>query len=131
MSNEQVTQEIIDIHLLFQQWYRGEIPKSFLETRIAPRLAENFFIIFPDGQKQTRTELVEMMRGDYGNEPTFCIEIAHIQIDPLSDIRYSASYEEWQRWGDGEVFGILTRSILEAHNKRVQWISIEENRVGS
>lgn len=130
--NKHIENEIIEVHRLFQGWYNGTIEKAELDTSIGSRLSEQFYIVFPDATKNTKNQLLDMMRNDYDNDKTYRIEIKDLEIDLLSDALFLASYQEWQYWDDESEpkLKLQSTSILRLLGEKSEWLAIHETQIG-
>jgi len=126
-----IENEILKIHKMFQSWYQGTLEPSDLEIEIGSCLADDFYIVTPDATKQTKRELLEMMKNDHGNDANYVIEIKNIEIRSLSDACYLASYQEWQYWyGNSEPnLKIQTSSVLRKTDDLIKWEVIHETEI--
>lgn len=130
---KQIEAEIVNLHVAFEQWYNNLMPKSDLEKEIGGRLANLFYIVFPDATKQKRTEFLAMLEKDHGNSIGFRIEIRDVHIEQIDTKTFLATYEEWQYWETASVeadLKIRTSSVLQMVDKNPQWISIHETKIG-
>lgn len=129
--NIDVEKEIFELHALFQNWYRGEMKREDLDALIGVHFADNFYIVFPSSKKQSKSELLAMMSGDCGNEPSFRIEIHDILTQEIAPNIFLAQYEEWQFWGDGEnaQLKIKASSVLKKEADSFLWLVIHETEI--
>lgn len=129
--NIDVEREIFELHALFQNWYRGEMKREDLGALIGVHFADNFYIVFPSSKKQSKSELLAMMSDDYGNEPSFRIEIRNINAQEIAPNTFLAQYEEWQFWGDGKnsQLKIKTSSVLKKEADSFVWLAIHETEI--
>lgn len=126
-----VEREIFELHALFQNWYRGEMKREDLNARIGIHFADNFYIVFPSAKKQSKDELLTMLSDDYGNEPSFRIEIRNFNAQEIAPSTFLAQYEEWQFWGDGEnaQLKIKASSVLKKEADSFLWLMIHETEI--
>ncbi len=130
-SEEEIKHEILEIHVLFQEWYQGSLPDSDLDSKIGIRLAEDFQITFPDGTVHAKNDLLKMMRPDRGNDPQYRIVIGYIQMKSSSADTYHVAYIESQHWYGAEKPNLIieTSSILRDSPNGLLWASIHETKV--
>ncbi len=61
--------EVADLHLFFQEWFRGVLSADGFE-RFEAALAPDFTIVMPGGELVERAEIVAAIRRHHGGEPT-------------------------------------------------------------
>jgi len=130
-QNALVKKEIMNLHQSFQDWYTGKLSRKQLDSVIGDHLDQDFYIVFPDATKQSKTELVDMMRTDYANDTSFCIEIKDIKIQELSATLYLANYQEWQYWGNDNTqpkLQLMSSALIQHHASGYTWIAIHETQ---
>lgn len=130
-SEEEIKHEILEMHVLFQEWYQGSLPDSDLDSKIGIRLAEDFQITFPDGTVHAKNDLLKMMRPDRGNDPQYQILISDIQIKSSSANMHHVAYIESQHWYGAERPNLIieTSSILRDSPSGLLWASIHETKI--
>jgi hypothetical protein len=130
-SEAEIENEILKIHELFQEWYRGSLPDTDLDLKIGTRLTENFQITFPEGMAHTKSDLLNMMRPDRGNDPRYKIVISDIDMLGVTNDVYRVNYIESQYWYGSESPNIViqTSSTLEDSVDGLHWTSIYETKV--
>jgi hypothetical protein len=130
MSKETIKKEILELHRLFQDWYRNGDSKISIDD-IAKRLSDNFCIIFPDASANSKKQILELLAKDRGNTPDFRIEVKDIKITELSHSIYLATYEEWQYWGAQAPpkLKLKSSSILKQEKYTIKWINIHETKI--
>ncbi len=129
-SEEEIKYEILEIHELFQEWYRGTLSDTDLESNIGAHLAEEFQITFPDGTAHTKNDLLKMMRPDRGNDPRYRIRISDIRIQRSLTDTHQVRYVESQYWEGAEKPNLIiqTSSILRGSSNGLLWVSIHETQ---
>ena len=130
-SEEELKHEILEMHELFQEWYRGSLSDSDLDSKIGTRLAEDFQITFPDGTAHLKHALLKMMRSDRGNDPQYQIVISDIQVKNSSVDMYRIAYIESQYWYGAEKPNLIieTSSLLRDSPNGLLWTTIHETQV--
>ncbi len=130
-SEEDIKHEILELHAHFQEWYRGSLLDTDLESKIGVHLAENFHITFPDSTVHTKNDLLTMMRSDRGNDPQYRIVVSDVQTHISSADTCQVSYVESQYWEGAEKPNLIIRtsSILRDSPNGLLWVSIHETKV--
>ena len=90
-----IREEVEDLHRFFVGWFGGTLERSALE-RFAAAIDPDCLYITPDCARLEQSALVEMMRGAYGSNPDFRIEIEGVRV--LRDLGETvlAAYTERQ-----------------------------------
>ncbi|TVQ54420.1 MAG: DUF4440 domain-containing protein [Phycisphaerales bacterium] len=102
---EHIEREIIELHEFFQQWYRGELPKTDEAFgRFSRVMAPDFQIILPGGHVLDRDAILDHVRKGHGEDRKvaggFTIEIRNVRHRFTAGKIIVATYEEWH--GDGD-----------------------------
>lgn len=129
--NKLIEKEIYDLHQLFQAWYRGEMNREDLNTLIGIHLGDSFYIVFPNAEKQSKEELLTMMKGDYGNESSFRIEIRDVISQEIAPNVFLSQYEEWQFWREDKEpqLKLKTSSVLKRNENIFEWLVMHETEI--
>lgn len=127
MNSEFIKQEIISLHAFFTDWYNGVIESDELNT-IFDQFDDDFTITFPDGSVHSKSDLLSLLKADYGSDENHLIEIRDISIEPASDGYFNASYQEWQysRGDDTPYLKLQTEAVLMTQGGSLKWVSIFE-----
>lgn len=96
-SLEQVRSEIENLHDFFCGWFAASVPVTELDKQFLPRFSKDITLIPPAGIKLYLDDLINLMRGGYGSNSNFRIQIRNVTIRYESDNCILATYEEWQR----------------------------------
>ncbi len=100
---EQIAQEVTELHQFFQDWFNDELAENDTAfSRFAQVMAPQFEIVGPDGNTTAREKLLPLLRGLHASrvEQSFRIEVKNIRSRSLGSGLYLVSYEEWQYTGD-------------------------------
>ncbi len=99
-NNDPVTREIIDLHVFFEDWFRGDCKDTerVFEARLLSRMDIDFYIVLPDGECFYGEKFWPQMRKAHGSNPDFQISLRNfarkLQIGRKT---YVVNYEEWQK----------------------------------
>ena len=129
-SLEQVRKEIEDLHQFFCGWFAATLPETDLATQFLPRFSKEITLIPPAGIKLGMDELLNMMRGGYGSNPDFRIQIRNVTIRHESDSTVLATYEEWQRNALASKpadNGRISTVLFVKENDVLIWLHVHEN----
>ncbi|MDO6728238.1 hypothetical protein Q4544_14960 [Cognatishimia sp. 1_MG-2023] len=113
---ERVTNEIVDLHDFFTEWFNGSVNRDQLEPRFLSRLHKDLQFIPPEGFVMSGSALKNGFEQGYGSNPDFRIQIRDVDIRHERDGLVLATYTEWQ-----------TGAALSAHanNARVTTVLME------
>ena len=117
--------EIIELHSFFEHWLGGTLEHSreaFDPLELA--LAEGFHIIGPDGNMTARTPLIANLYKAHGKRQGLTIWIKNVQLHYEDKYSLTASYEEWQRFGESETARLST--VLFLKQERLRWQHVHE-----
>ncbi len=119
---------IKELHVFIESWLKGVVEKSTAVFQyFEDELDEDFVIIHPDGNLQTRSEISSDFWSAHGVEAeNFVIEIRHIRTRLESKETCIMTYEEWQ-FGTEETARISTvifRNSLDSN--RNTWLHLHE-----
>lgn len=122
--------EIGELHALFEGWYRGELPpEPGIFARFEDALGEPFFLVDPGGTLEEREAIVDAVRRGHGGRPDVAIRIRDARLRWRSGELLGASYEEWQRDGDGPERGRLSSVVLRLDVRApsgLRWLQVHE-----
>ena len=130
------TQEVIDLHQFFQDWFQGVLPKTdHAFARFAGVMDPAFHIVTPSGRKISIDTLGPGLRQAHGTWTRDSDEgqgsriwIKNTEVRPLTEELALVTYEEWQT-RTGTTKGRLSTAILqrdpEAPNG-VRWLHVHE-----
>ena len=129
-----VENEIVELHQFFQDWYNNILsasPDNF--ARCEKVLADDFTIIFPNGDKVLCKPLLEGLRKAHNSRINMRIWIEDIQVlYQLGDL-ILATYEEWQET-EGKVTtrvsSVLFKKTPETPNGLL-WLHVHETWINS
>lgn len=124
----QVRQDIEDLHDFFVGWYNGKLPDSAFESEFAARLDPAFTIIMPNGVELDYDSLSYAMRDSFGKNPGFRIEIRNVRLVHATAETAVATYEEWQfQEGDGaDSATSRVSTVLFERGERLTWLHVHE-----
>jgi len=98
--DDPVAREIIDLHIFFEDWFRGNCKDSerVFESRLLSRMDIDFYIVLPDGECFYGEQFWPQMRKSHGSNPDFQISLCNfarkLQIGRKT---FVVNYEEWQK----------------------------------
>jgi len=89
---------IKELHAFIESWLKGAVEKSKQEFQyFKDELDEDFVIIHPSGELQTKSDIINDFWNAYGVRPeNFIIEIRNIKIRSEAKDICILNYEEWQ-----------------------------------
>jgi hypothetical protein len=119
--------EILELHRFFVEWMTGS-GGDF--SRFAAVMAEDFEIVFPDGNRMNQGELLAWMRELEGalTDQEFEIRIENLQERIPAPGMFIVTYEEWQT-RDGETRGRTSTAVFREKAgvpNRVEWLHVQE-----
>lgn len=122
-----VSKEITELHVFFQEWFRGNVPDDDM-SRVSQALHAEFTWISPWGTMLSKDELIHRIMPVFGTRPEMVIEIRNIHEIPLSATHILAHYEEWQRHDEFNMGRISTAIFLKeaASPNGVSWFHLQE-----
>lgn len=127
LENE-IRQEIEELHAFFVGWYNGNLPGSSFDDEFVARLGADFTIIMPSGIELNYETLSSAMRQSFGKNPGFRIEIRNVRLIHATESTAIARYEEWQRKeqegaesGSGRV-----STVVFSREDRLKWLHVHE-----
>jgi len=129
-SLEQVRSEIESLHDFFCGWFAAKVSEAELETQFLSRFSNDITLIPPAGIKLGLDDLVNLMRGGYGSNPNFRIQIRNVTIRYESDSCVLATYEEWQRNALASKppdNGRVTTVMFAKEKDGLIWLHVHEN----
>jgi len=92
---QDVTNEITELHDFFQNWFNGTIPQSEF-SKFSDVLDPEFKIISPWGELTEKTELERTLKNSYKKNSKIKITVRNISVHKVSMDIYLAIYEEIQ-----------------------------------
>lgn len=125
---EIVTNEIVDLHDFFTEWFNGTADRDQLEPLFLSRMHKDLLFIPPEGQVMTADMLKAGFDRGYGSNPEFRIAIRDV------DVRYErgdlvlATYTEWQRGAALSASSNNARltTVLMELGEPVTWLHLQE-----
>ncbi len=129
-----VKQEVIDLHDFFVGWFAGTIPNTdeAYASGFTDRCDDGFILIPPAGGLTQLSDLASGLRGGYGNNPDFRIQVRNVEVRHATDDLVIATYEEWQRNAksstpsdNGRVSTAVFRPDPSASNG-LRWLHVHE-----
>ena len=134
MTAELVCNEIRQVHAFIAAWFRGDVDQddATFDTQLAKRSDPRMINIQPSGQVLTRSDLLDGLRGGYGANPHFGIEILNCELRLQAAGQALVTYVEQQRGA---------KNTVPADNRRVssvlfdmsgatpRWLHIHETAV--
>lgn len=95
----QIEAAIHDIHDFFTDWVGGRCPNDFetFKRNALDIISDNLVAIFPAGRMFGKNDFESYMKGIYGSNPDFRINIRDIRLSHQSGDLAVVNYQEWQR----------------------------------
>lgn len=122
--------EIVELHAFFEGWLGGTLPPTdAVYARLAETMAPEFALVTPGGKLVPRKQLLAQLRAAHGSRPGWRIWIQDPKLRLQAGDLLIATYEEWQRHGDGIVTGRLSTAIFRARPAApngLAWVHVHE-----
>lgn len=122
--------EIVELHAFFEGWLGGTLPATDAAyARVVDTMAPEFAIVTPGGELLLREQLLAQIRGAHGSRPGWRIWIERPALRLAFGGVTVATYEEWQRYGDGAVSARLSTAIFRAQAGAphgLAWLHVHE-----
>lgn len=125
---EEVSQEIIDLHVFFSDWFNGVADRDQLEPRFKSRLSPNFMFIPPEGFILGEDDIINSFAQGYGSNSGFKIQIRDVVIRHDMENHVLATYTEWQtgaKMSAKEKNARFTTVLMEKSDP-LKWLHIQE-----
>ena len=99
---ENCSNEVIDLHRFFEQWFKAEIENSDEAfSRLEKVLNEKFMLIMPTGEYIFREKLLKQLRVGYGsrreNRDNYNLWVQNINCRLIENDICLITYEEWAK----------------------------------
>jgi len=118
--------EVVQSHQFLERWISGSIEKTEQEfQRFRNRVADDFTIIYPDGQLKDKKALMSDIWDSHRARPQqFSIEIRNYEcrVD-LHDLCV-VTYEEWLHSGRSK--GRMSTAVFRLSKQKVEWVLVHE-----
>jgi len=119
---------IRELHVFIESWLKGAVEKSRQEFQyFEDELDEDFVIIHPGGELQTKSEIISDFWNAYGvQSENFIIEIRNIKIRFESKDICIMNYEEWQTSVEktARISTVIFRKSLNSNKNN--WLHLHE-----
>ncbi|MFV2005232.1 MAG: hypothetical protein ACC650_08485 [Gammaproteobacteria bacterium] len=119
---------IRELHVFIESWLKGAVEKSRQEFQyFEDELDEEFVIIHPGGELQTKSEIISDFWNAYGvQSENFIIEIRNIKIRFESKDICIMNYEEWQTSVEktARISTVIFRKSLNSNKNN--WLHLHE-----
>jgi hypothetical protein len=119
---------IRELHVFIESWLKGTVEKSKQEFQyFENELDEDFVIIHPGGELQTKSEIISDFWDAYGAQSEkFIIEIRNIKIRFESKDICIMNYEEWQTSVEktARISTVIFRKSLNSNKNN--WLHLHE-----
>ena len=128
---QKIKQEIIDIHLLFIDWFTGKCDQEDLDNKLAPRFYKETKFISTKGESINYDSLMMMFKNGYAKmNSDFKIAISDVELLQEVGDYVLVNYIEWQTNDPNpEVSGNYnTRkaTVLISKQTPFKWLHIHE-----
>lgn len=126
-----ITQEIIDLHNIFINWFTGISDKKILEKKLASRFEPKTIFITTKGESVNHQNLMMMFENGYGKmNSNFKIEITDVEIlQEIGDF-YLVNYVEWQTTDSNPEFSgnynVRKTTLMLSKQRPFKWLHIHE-----
>jgi hypothetical protein len=125
----QLRNEIEELHAFFQAWFSGAIAQSEQNfARVTTVLSPQFTLIGPDGRLNESVTVIGWLRGGYGSRPSFRLWTEQIAVRHRVGDLVLATYEEGQEIGGApnrRLSSVLFRRRADAPNG-LEWLHVHE-----
>jgi len=121
--------EIIQLHEFFEDWLNGRILKDNITlSRVKKVLSDDFEIITPNGNRNTKPELLKNLKKAHGSWSGEKIRIKNINGREFNDTTCLVTYEEWQGRDENPKGRLSSAWFCPTHNDEfpVQWMHLHE-----
>jgi hypothetical protein len=128
---DKVRREVESLHEFFCVWFGGRIPQEEFEQQFLPRFHQDLAFIPPAGELLNLEDISAWIRGGYGSNPDFRIQIRNVTIHREFEGHVLATYEEWQRnalASEPSDNGRIA-SVVFVKGERLKWLHIHETWV--
>ena len=127
LENE-IRQEVEELHAFFVAWYNGNLPDRAFDDEFVARLGSEFTIIMPSGIELDYDTLSSAMRQSFGKKPGFRIEIRNVRLIDTAETTAIASYEEWQHMENEGAESARGRvsTVVFSREDRLKWLHVHE-----
>lgn len=127
---QQAEREVVELHRFFQSWFTGEVPREDDHfQRVVDALAEDFFLISPDGVRMDRSAILKMIQGAWGARPPgFSVWIQQVETQWTGNDVVLLTYEEWQS-DVADTRGRLASALFRVNEHApggVEWVHLHE-----
>lgn len=122
MTLDDVTQEIVDLHVEFERWLGGT---STSLDRVEASLAPDFLFVGTDGAVVSRDVVLDRLRAGAGHVPVE-IWIERVNVRWERGDLLCATYEEWQRHDDVTTSRMSSVVFERDQRRRLIWLSVHE-----
>ena len=127
LENE-IRQEVEELHAFFVAWYNGNLPDRAFDEEFVARLGSEFTIIMPSGMELDYDTLSSAMRQSFGKKPGIRIQIRNVRLIDATETRAIASYEEWQHMeieGAESARGRVS-TVVFSREDGLKWLHVQE-----
>lgn len=123
-----VAREIRELHEFLESWLKGKVPIGDTGLgRLRKALAEEFFIIHPNGERDDKTGVLRNFALAYGNKPDdYHLNISDLSVRVLEENLCLATYKETHVGGYGHArtsTALLRESPLGG---TIEWLYLQE-----
>lgn len=127
MTDEIYRKEVVELHQFLSAWLKGEVPRGDgRPERLAQVLAEDLYVIHPNGKRGTKAEAVRAFAAAYGEKPPgYALEIGRVETRMLGADVCLATYEEWHRGEPGRA-RVASALLRRRADGRVEWLFLQE-----
>jgi len=133
--DDPVAKEIIDLHVFFEDWFRGNCNNSdrVFKKRLMSRMDIDFYIVLPSGEAYYGEQFWPEMRKAHGSNPDFKISLRNFTRKmQIGRITFLANYEEWQQNAQNSTpknNGRVSTAVFVADKSTpngVRWVHVHE-----
>jgi hypothetical protein len=128
-SAKAAIQEVIDLHIFFQEWLDGSLPNTDAAfARFHAATAAGFTLISPDGSIAAGADTATWIQTAHGTRRGFRLWTDAHNVRYVNDNLAVVTYQEWQT-RDGVTTGRISTAIFvaaPAAPNGVAWLHVQE-----
>lgn len=128
-----VRASVEDIHVFFEDWFMGRVPRASLKSGFLDYLSPGFHYIPPGGPVLSRPALEAMFLDGHGSARGFSIATKDVTVRWESSTHVLASYKEHQSGASppAAASNVRLSSVLMAKGDPLIWEYVQETAVAS
>ncbi|MEO1053797.1 MAG: hypothetical protein AAFX87_24380 [Bacteroidota bacterium] len=126
---ELVTKEIEEVHVFFEQWFKGVLPNSDESfNRLASVFSKSFSFVPPSGQELAGDIILSQIKGAWGSNREISIMIEEVKVLTQNQELVVARYVERQTTGNRHTARLSTAvfKINKSLPNQLEWLTVHE-----